>query len=86
MTHNLLIEAFDILVAGLLVVFLFLILLTVLTYGLVFLFPEHTTPSESTSEKNKGRLSEQQQPASLTPRQQAAIAAAVHRYRQQHTP
>ncbi|RUO40528.1 hypothetical protein CWE15_07160 [Aliidiomarina taiwanensis] len=86
MIQNLLINAFDILVAGLLVVFLFLILLTVLTYGLVFLFPDRSNSSSPAANTQTTPASVSNKTPSLDATQQAAIAAAVHRYRGQHKP
>lgn len=77
MIPDLLFRALDILVAGLIVVFVFLLVLTLLTKLLVTLFPEqssHTDISHATSLK----------PQPLSKPQQAAIAVAVHRYRRQH--
>lgn len=84
MIQNLLINAFDILVAGLLVVFLFLILLTALTSGLVSLFPEKQTANASAQNKKRAESPVPAQSTSLTSAQHAAIAAAVHGYRRQH--
>ncbi len=81
MISELLFKAFDVLVTGLIVVFLFLIVLTLLTKLLVTLFPEQSSHTHSDI-SHDAHL----KPQPLSKPQQAAIAVAVHRYRyhQQH--
>ncbi|MCO4320130.1 OadG family protein [Aliidiomarina quisquiliarum] len=78
MTSELLVKAFDVLVVGLIVVFLFLIVLTIFTKLLVALFPEQSSHTHSDI-SHKAQL----KPQPLSKPQQAAIAVAVHRYRHQ---
>lgn len=79
MITDLLLTAVDVLVAGLAVVFLFLIVLTLLTKALVALFPEQRSHLHSSDSYEPV-----QTPQLLSQAQRAAITVAVHRYRRQH--
>ncbi len=81
MIVDLLLSAVDVLVAGIITVFLFLIILTLLTKALVALFPEQDSHSHAAIPHSR---TDQQLPPQLSSAQQAAIAVAVQRYRRQH--
>lgn len=77
MVSDLLLDATELLAAGLTVVFIFLIILTGVTRLLVFLCPEQTA-AETVDEGS----TTQPHSEGATPAQLAAISIAVNRYRE----